>query len=99
MDTAFDRCFIVQNFEMVYAYVLSHADAGRSAVAIDGYEIFIADAQRLAFRKDGYSLGMIHRDNGITGLAKRQQDYDRQVRVMEELFWLLVKTIRGDAEN
>lgn len=87
-------CFSRQNFERVHAYIASHTDsAGYSSITIDGYAITIIDADRLAFKKDNYTFGQVHKQKGIIALTKRQQDRNRHVRAIEQAFCALVEAI------
>ena len=86
------RCFSKQNFEKVHTYIVSHTDsAGHSSITIDGYAITIIDADRLAFKKDNYTFGQVHKQKGIIALTKRQQDRERHVRAIEQAFCALIE--------
>ena len=87
-------CFSRQSFEKVHAYIASHTDsAGHSSVTIEGYAITIIDADRLAFKKDNYTFGQVHKQKGIIALTKRQQDRERHVRAIEQAFCALVEIV------
>jgi hypothetical protein len=89
-------CFSRQNFEKVHAYITSHTDsAGHSSVTIEGYAVTIIDADRLAFKKDNYTFGQVHKQKGIIALTKRQQDLERHVRAIEQAFCALVEAVSG----
>lgn len=88
------RCFSRQDFEKVYAYITSHTDsAGHSSITMEGYAITVIDADRLAFKKDNYTFGQVHKQKGIIALTKRQQDRERHVRAIEQAFCALMEVV------
>jgi hypothetical protein len=89
-------CISKQNFEKVYTYIASHTDStGISSVTIGGYAITVIDADRLAFKKDNYTFGQVHKQRGIIALTKRQQDRERHMRAIEQAFCALVEIVGG----
>jgi hypothetical protein len=89
-------CISKQNFVKVYTYIASHTDStGISSVTIGGYAITVIDADRLAFKKDNYTFGQVHKQKGIIALTKRQQDRERHVRAIEQAFCALVEAVGG----
>jgi hypothetical protein len=88
------RCFSRQDFEKAHAYITSHTDsAGHSSITIDDYAITVIDADRLAFKKDNYTFGQVHKQKGIIALTKRQQDRERHVRAIEQAFGALMEIV------
>lgn len=88
------RCFSRQDFEKVHAYIITHTDsAGHSSITIDDYAITVIDADRLAFKKDNYTFGQVHKQKGIIALTKRQQDRERHVRAIEQAFCALMEVV------
>lgn len=93
-----ENCFSETNFNIVYQYLNNKTTAQDLAFyQFNGYEIHINDSV-IRIKTDGWTEAVISKDGGISGLAKRQPDNDRQIKKANGIFCQLLAQAHPQAQ-
>jgi hypothetical protein len=87
-----DNCFSEDNFDSLYKFIVEKISAAKTTYYLhSGYEIHVGGPAELRFKKDHYTLAVIHRKKGIFSLAIKQADNDKIMKEVNRLFCELIE--------
>lgn len=80
-------CLSESTYDTVYAYLSTEIkNENLSFYMYKGYEFYIGTLNQISVRKDGYTMSNIHREKGISALAKEKTYNKIDVSLTHQLF-------------
>jgi hypothetical protein len=87
-----ENCFSEYNFDRLYRFIAEKVSAAKTTYYLYwGYEIHVSGPAELRFKKDHYTLAVIHREKGISSLAIKQTDNDKIMKEVNRVFCELIE--------
>jgi hypothetical protein len=83
-------CFSAENFEKACLYLVTLPKQYTETGGVDVQLVNADGNNRIAFKREGYSIGFISRQTGVVALAKHGQDNERNIKVIEQAFCMLM---------